>query len=397
MLRLPRSLAQWAQTPSPDPMQGQGSLPPSRLSQILLKHFHPAQADHTRPALLQSSIHASTGHADMHDARLQSHHAASTSANPRVGPYAALPFQHQSRQAKDNQRKPRHPAPAAAARQTTVTGSRAEQLAKPTAAARQTAAVGPRTEQWAEGTAAARQTAAVGPRAEQWAEPTAAARQTAAMGPRAEQWVEPTAAARQTAAVGPRAEQWAEPTAAAGRVSRGAAAKQRPQSAGSNAADTSKGKPALISKRKARPRSVSPGSQYHFSCTSSVSDNACSWFGHADTAMAQQGDVGKGRVGIRCPVQRPLWQTGADPGPVHTTYVVPHQLLMSPARNSHALRDQQVLPQKFEAQLHGQTGGFNSQGPQWLSDAVCDTWTRVQPADGSGPHAGMTFDSHSSQ
>jgi hypothetical protein len=337
MLRLPRSLAQWAQTPSPDPMQGQGSLPSSRLSQVLLKHFHPAQADLTRPALLRSSIHANTGRADMHAARVQSHYAASTSANPRVGPYDALPFQQQSEQAKDNQRKPRHPAPAAAARQTTVTGSRAEQLAKP------------------------------------------------------------TAAARQTAAVGPRAEQSAKPTAAACRLSRSAAAKQRPQSAGSNAVATSKGKPALISKRKARPRSVSPGSQYHFSCTSSVSDNACSWYGHADTAMAQQGNLGKGRAGVRCPVQRPLWQMGADPRPVHTTYVVPDQLPIAPARNSHALRDQQVLPHSFEAQLHEQTEELNSQEPQWLSDAVCDSRTGVQPAAGSGPHAGMTADSHSSK
>ncbi len=312
MLRLPRSLSQWAQTPSLHPMPGQGSLPSSRLSQILLKHFHPAQADHTRPALLQSSIHT-----DMHAAKVQSHYAASTSANPRVGPYDALPFQQQSRQAKGNQRKPRHPAPAAAARQTTVTGSRAEQ--------------------------------------------------------------------------------WAKPTAAAGRLSRGAAAKQRPQSAGSNVVDASKGKPALINKRKARPQSVSPGSQYHFSCTSSVSDNACSWYGHPDTAMAQQGDLGKGRAGVRCPVQRPLWQTGADPRPVHTTYVVPDQLRMSPARNSHALCDQQVLPHIFEAQLRGQTEGFNSQGPQWLSDAVCDTRTGVQPTAGLGPHAGMTVDSHSLQ
>ena len=357
MLRLPRSLAQWAQTPSLDPMQGQGSLPSSRLSQVLLKHFHPAQADHTRPTLLHSSLHANTGHAGMHAARVQSHHAASTSANPRVGPYDALPFQQQSRQAKDNQRKPRHPAPAAAARQTTVTGSRAEQ----------------------------------------WAKPTAAAGQTTATGPRAEQWAKPTAAARQTTAMGPRAEQWGEPTAAAGRLNRGAAAKQRPQSAGSNAVDASKGKPALISKRKARPRSVSPGSQYHFSCTSSVSDNACSWYGHADTAMAQQGDLGKGRAGVRCPVQRPLWQTGADSKPVHTTYVVPDQLPMSPARNSHPLRDQQVLPHEFEAQLRGQTEGYNSQGSQWLSDAVCDSRTGVQPAAGTSPHEGMTADSHSLQ
>ncbi len=332
MLRLPRSLAQWAQTPSPDPMQGQGSLPSSRLTQILLKHFHPAPADLTRPALLHSSIHTGTGQADMHAARLQSHCAASTSANPRVGPYDALPSQQQSRHAKDNQRKARHPA-AAAARQPTVTGSKAEQ------------------------------------------------------------WAKPTAAARQTTAMGPRAEQWAEPTAAAGRLSRGAAAKQRPQSAGSNAVDASKGKPALINKRKARPQSVSPGSQYHFSCTSSVSDNPCSWYGHADTAMAPQGDPGKGRAGVRCPVQRPLWQAGADPKPVHTTYVVPDQLLMSPARISHALRDQQVLPQSFEAQLHGQTEGLNSQGPQWLSDAVCDRRTGVQPAAGLGPYAGMTADS----
>ena len=293
-------------------MQGQGSLHSSRLSQILLKHFHPAQADHTRPALPQSSIHA-----DMHAARVQSHYAASTSANPRVGPYDALPLQQQCEQAKDNQRKPRRPAPAAAARQTTVTGSRAEQ--------------------------------------------------------------------------------WARPTAAAGRLSRGVAAKQRPQSAGSNAVDVSKGKPALINKRKARPRSVSPGSQYHFSCTSSVSDNACSWYGHADTAMAQQGDLGKGRAGVRCLVQRPLWQTGADPRPVHTTYVVPDQLLMSPARNSHALRDQHVLPHNFEAQLRGQTEAFSSQGSKWLSDAVCDTRTGVPPAAGLGPHAGMTIDSHSLQ
>jgi len=397
MLRLPRSLAQWAQTPSLDPMQGQGSLPSSRLSQVLLKHFHPAQADHTRPTLLHSSLHANTGHAGMHAARVQSHHAASTSANPRVGPYDALPFQQQSRQAKDNQRKPRHPAPAAAARQTTVTGSRAEQWAKPTAAARQTTAMGPRAEQWAKPTAAAGQTTAMGPRAEQWAKPTAAAGQTTATGPRAEQWAKPTAAARQTTAMGPRAEQWGEPTAAAGRLNRGAAAKQRPQSAGSNAVDASKGKPALISKRKARPRSVSPGSQYHFSCTSSVSDNACSWYGHADTAMAQQGDLGKGRAGVRCPVQRPLWQTGADSKPVHTTYVVPDQLPMSPARNSHPLRDQQVLPHEFEAQLRGQTEGYNSQGSQWLSDAVCDSRTGVQPAAGTSPHEGMTADSHSLQ
>lgn len=317
MLRLPRSLAQWAQTPSLDPMQGQGSLPSSRVSQILLKHFHPAQADHTRPALLQSSIHAGTGHADMHAARVQSHYAASTSANPRVGPYDALPIQQQSKQAKDNQRKPRHPAPAAAARQTTGLGSRAEQSARP--------------------------------------------------------------------------------AAAAGRLSRGAAAKQRPQSAGSNAADTGKGKPALISKRKARPRSVSPGSQYHFSCTSSVSDNACSWYGHAGTAMAQQGDPGRGRAGVRCPVQRPLWQTRADPGPVHTTFVVPDQLLMSPARNSHALHNQQVLPQNFEAQLLGHMEGYNSHGPQWLSDAKCDTRTGMQPPAWLGPHAGMTIDSHTLQ
>ncbi|KAA6425694.1 MAG: hypothetical protein FRX49_04591 [Trebouxia sp. A1-2] len=303
MLRLPKSLAQWAQTPSLDPMQGQGSLPSSRLSQILLKHFHLTRADRTRPALLQSSIHT-----DMHAAGMQSHYAASTSANPRVGPHDALPFQQQSEQAKDNQRKPRHPAPAAAAaRQITVTGSRAEQLAKP--------------------------------------------------------------------------------AAAAGRLGRGTAAKQRPQSAGSNAVDVSKGKPALINKRKGRPRSVSPGSQYHFSCTSSVSDNACSWYGQAGTAMAQQGDLGKGRAGVRCPVQKPLWQTGADPGPVHSTYVLPDQLLMSPARNGHALRDQQVLRHKVEAQLRRQTEGFNSQGPQWLSDAVCDTQTGVQPAAGVGPHA----------
>ena len=334
MLRLPRSLAQWAQTPSPDPMQGQGSLPSSRLTQILLKHFHPTQADHTGPALLHSS-----NHTDMPAARVQSHRAASTSANPRVGPYDALPFQQQSEQAKDNQRKPRHTvATAAAARLPIVTGSRAEQLAKP------------------------------------------------------------TAAARQTFAMGSRAEQWAKPTEAAGRVSRGAAAaKPRPQSADYNAVDTSKGKPALINKRKARPRSVSSGSQYHFSCTSSVSDNACSWYGHSDTAMAQQGDLGKGRAGGRCPVQRPLWQTGADPRPVHTTYVVPNQLPMSPARNSHALRDQQVLRQNLETQLHGQTDGFNSQGPQWLSDAVCDTRTGVQPTAGVGAHAGMTIDSHSLQ
>ncbi|DBA74326.1 TPA: hypothetical protein ACH3X1_011100 [Trebouxia sp. C0004] len=307
MLRLPRSLAQWAHIPAQDPMLGQGSLPSSRLSQILLKHFHPAQADHARPALVHSSIHAGTGHADMHAARVQSHYAASPSANPRVCPYDALPFQQQFEQAKDNQRKPRHPAPAAVARQTNVTGSRAEQLAKP--------------------------------------------------------------------------------AAGAGRLSRGPAAKQRPHSAGSNAVDTSKSKPALITKRKARPQSVSPGSQYQFRCTSSVSDDACSWYGHADTATTQQGELGKGRAGVRCPAQRPLWQTRADPGPVHTTYVVPDQLLMSPAKNSHALCDQQVLPQNIEAQLLGQTEGFNSQGPHWLSDAVCDTWTEVQPTAGLGPHA----------
>lgn len=72
-----------------------------------------------------------------------------------------------------------------------------------------------------------------------------------------------------------------------------AASKRRPQSAGSCVqlprAKPSTGPAAKAKKQKSRARSVSPNSQYEFSCTSSVPDEAAGWLMAPRAVGPQQG------------------------------------------------------------------------------------------------------------
>lgn len=117
-------------------------------------------------------------------------------------------------------------------------------------------------------------------------------------------------------------------------VGRVPTAEGRPQSAGSNADPAAKGRPAVKGKTKPRARSVSPNSQYHFSCNSSVPDHGSSWFGDDASVVSQ--DLHHGRVsfseGRACAKwlsQMPLGQVKIvppfGPGPAHTTFVMTHQ------------------------------------------------------------------------
>ena len=122
---------------------------------------------------------------------------------------------------------------------------------------------------------------------------------------------------------------------------------RQPWSAGSDAAPAAKGKPAAAKgKTKGRARSVSPNSQYYqFSCTSSVPDHGSSCCGDAASAalhdwsgvgegtsnLAKGKDgLGKGRNNPGCEAAKwfaylPSWQSEGSNGPVHSTYVLPHQ------------------------------------------------------------------------
>lgn len=316
MSRLPRSLTQWVHSPTSDPTLGLGRLPSSRLSQILMKHFRPAQSAQSRLAHPQYTNHASRGRRPAQAAPPQSHLAASTSTNPRVGPYLALPLEQQHTQVNAGQCKARGPVGAAAPRRPT--------------------------------------------------------------------------------AIGGGSTQWAKSVGAAGRMGR-TADERRPQSANSSPGQPQKGRAAIIGKGRPRARSVSPGSQYHFSCTSSVPDNASSWRGDAASAMSQLGiNEGKGRAHGRRPVHQSLCQTETSPGPVHSTYVLPAEHLISPARSRRALHaDQDPLQeplqdplQGVEEQQHRQTAVLGSQGRQWGYDGGCDQQAGLQPAGENGLYTG---------
>lgn len=118
---------------------------------------------------------------------------------------------------------------------------------------------------------------------------------------------------------------------AAGRMSRFPSFERRPQSAGSSAVALGKGKPGPRGKTKPRARSVSPNSQYHFSCTSSVPEHGSSCFQDAADVVSQgrsvkfQGGIslGRSRAAAGCPPQLPSWQGDKCSGPVHSTYVLP--------------------------------------------------------------------------
>ncbi len=323
--RLPRSLAQWAPPPAPNPFLGLSSMSSSRLSQVLLKHFHPTQSltqaarqwPNAHAARLLSGTHAPRGPPHIPPARKQSDahaargklsaHAASTSSNPRIGPYGALPNKQEHVEITVHLPKAR----------------------RPVAASRQPTAAGIRTQ---------------------------------------------------------------KPAAAAGKLSRAAAAERRPQSAGSSAVHPSKGSAVVTGTAKSRARSVSPNSQYHFSCTSSVPDNGSSWYGDAASAMSQQGAyIGKGRAEGRraqdvCPVHPPMWQTGASSGPLQTTFVVPDQHLTSPSGPNQAQPVGLGLPRASEPRLHRQT---DAHVPKWLSEGVHGAWTGQQPAVGLSSGAGV--------
>ena len=88
---------------------------------------------------------------------------------------------------------------------------------------------------------------------------------------------------------------------------------RRPVSAGSNAMPPVPGKQGgQGSLRHGRARSVSPGSHYQFSSSSSVAESQHSAY------------LGRARAGSRGSVQRPLFPTAATPGPVWSpTCVVP--------------------------------------------------------------------------
>lgn len=317
MSRLPRSLTQWVHPPIPDPTLGHGRLPSSRLSQILMKHFHPAPSAQSRLAHPQYTSHASRGRRPAQAAPPQSHLAASTSTNPRVGPFLALPSEQQHTQVNAGQCNAKGPVGAAAP-------------------------------------------------------------------------------PRRPTAVGGGSTQWAKAVGAAGRMGR-TANERRPQSANSNPGQPQKGRSAIIGKGKPRARSVSPGSQYHFSCTSSVPDNASSWCGDAASAMSQLGiDDGKGRAHGRRPLHQSLCRTEASPGPVHSTYVLPAEHLISPTGSRRALHaDQGPLQdplqdplQGVEEQQHRQPAALGSQGRQWGYDGGCDQQAGLQAAGENGLYTG---------
>ena len=111
------------------------------------------------------------------------------------------------------------------------------------------------------------------------------------------------------------------------------AAPRHPQTAGSSVASAQRGKPVAKGKTKARARSVSPNSQYHFSCTSSVPDHGSSWYGDATSVASQdwpkpaqdQHRSDRGKDAAQWPFQLLSGHAAEGPCPVHTTYVVPNQ------------------------------------------------------------------------
>ena len=146
-------------------------------------------------------------------------------------------------------------------------------------------------------------------------------------------------------------------------------AKGRPQSAGSNAELPATGKPAVKGKTKPRARSVSPNSQYNFSCTSTVPDHGSSWIGDAASVVLQDWPNGrlsfsKGRAHAKWPSQMPSVHAenapapGPGPGPAHTTFVVTHQ---QGALASHHVPGGQEFPYRQRAQGRQQVGNGSCQ------------------------------------
>ena len=342
MSRLPRSLAQWALPSASAPIDKLRALPPSRLSQVLLKHFHPTQSAHIKAARLRSHSHAAEASSNAHRVGTQSgaytarpHPFANGGlihSNPRIGPYLALPGEAEAEQRADQDHHHIARQSEAAAKQHSLVDLRAQS-------------------------------------------------------------------------------QRAKPAAAAGRPSRAATAERRPQSAGSDAVRLARAKPDENGNvRKSRARSVSLGSQYHFSSTSSVPDND-SWHGDAASFVSQQpADTGrrsqaqsvhdeaccgraqhmyrpthdtgkgKGRAGSCRGLQQALWQTGAHAAPVLTRYAVPDG-------GRQAQRVQRQPPFADGPHLLAQTNGVSRQ--QWLSDRLYNAQSRKLPRADTGLDSGV--------
>lgn len=161
------------------------------------------------------------------------------------------------------------------------------------------------------------------------------------------------------------------------------------QSAGFDAAPAAKGKGVAKGRTKPRERSVSPHSQYHFSCTSSVPDHGSSCFGEAASQVLQEGPgmgqagrthLGKGRQAAAAKERVQLQPShhagaGASEGAprMHTTYALSPQHGMLPVlghhpqeapNNSQGHRSRTLVgQQQQQQQAKGEGRGSGAQQP----------------------------------
>lgn len=178
---------------------------------------------------------------------------------------------------------------------------------------------------------------------------------------------------------------------------------ERPlHSAGSHAAPAAKGRLLANGRTEPRDGSVSPNSQYHFSCTSSVPDHGSSCFGDAASqvlqdwpGMAKRGTThhGKGRQAAKQHVQLPSSQGGWGRGegatsPIHTTYMLSPQHGMLPVHglnarqvpNSQGCRHPTPAGRQQQEQAHGDGTGSHVQQPLHADGVASDMHQAVAAA-----------------